>query len=275
MHLRMWRYAGLALACPSLIAAAAEWPPHLDAAGREAYRQYQGAATHRAFAIAPGGRWGWATEAPSPASAGEQALAYCRERNEQRCVLYGQDHARVFDERAWPGLWGPYADAAAAARAPEGVGRGQRFPNLALVDPAGRKVKLSDLRGEVLVLHFWGSWCPACRKELPDMQAAARKLAGTARFVLVQVREPADVARAWLKRQAIRLPHYDGGARSDADANLVLADGRRLPDRDLAKAFPSTYVLDRHGLVLFSHTGPLHGWSEYIPFLRHAARGGK
>lgn len=269
------RYAALALAGLGAWVQAAELPPHIDAAGVGAYRQYQGAETHRGFAIAPGGRWGWSAGAASQDLAGEQALAYCQERNEQRCILYSLDNTRVFDAQAWPGLWGPYADAAMAARAEEGVRRGQRFPNLTLVDPSGRKVTLSALRGEILVLHFWGSWCPACRKELPDMQAAARQLSGTARFVLVQVREPADAARAWLKRQGIRLVTYDAGARSASDAYLSLAEGGRLPDRDLAKAFPSTYVLDRRGLVLFSHTGPLHAWSEYIPFLRHAARGGK
>jgi thiol-disulfide isomerase/thioredoxin len=265
----------MALSGACLAAPAADLPPHLDTAGQAAYRQYLGAETHRAFAIAPGGRWGWSAGAATPDQAGEQALAYCQERNEQRCVLYGVDAERAFDARAWPGLWGPYADAAQAARAARGVRRGQRFPDLVLHDPRGRRVTLADLRGEVVVLHFWGSWCPACRKELPDMQAAAGTLAGAARFVLVQVREPASAARAWLKRRDIRLDTYDGGARSAGDAHLRLADDVNLPDRDVAKAFPSTYVLDRHGLVLFSHTGPLHAWSEYVPFLRHAARGGK
>lgn len=250
-------------------------PPHLDPAGREAYRTFLGAEAHRAFAISPGGRWGWSASAASAESAGEQALAYCQERNIQRCVLYAVDDAEVFAAKAWVALWGPYANAATAARAPTGLQRGMRFPDLALTDPAGRKMKLSDARGEVVILHFWGSWCGVCRKEMPEMQAAAAKLGSTARFILIQVREDVAESRRWLKRQAIRLPLYDSGAHGSSDGVLRLAGGGGLNDRDLAKAFPTTYVLDRHGLVLFSHTGALHGWSEYIPFLRHAAQGGE
>ncbi len=250
-------------------------PPHLDAAGREAYQAFLGAGPHRAFAIAPGGRWGWSADAGTPEMARQQALAYCQEGNDQRCVLHSVDKDTVFDAAAWPGLWGPYADAASAARAQTSLKRGMRFPDLALTDAGGRKLKLSDLRGGIVVLHFWGSWCGICRKEMPDMQAAAAKLGTSARFVLAQVREPVSASRAWMKRQGIRLPLYDSGARDTDDGELRLAGGGTLQDRMLAKAFPTTYILDRHGIVLFFHTGALHDWSEYVSFIQHAASGNR
>jgi thiol-disulfide isomerase/thioredoxin len=247
-------------------------PPHLDPAGSEAYRAFLGAEEHRAFAVAPGGGWGWSAGAANADLAREQAVAYCQERGEQRCLVYAVDGETVFDAKSWPGLWAPYADAATAGKAAVGLRRGQRFPDLALTDPGGRPVQLADLRGQVIVLHFWGSWCGVCRKELPDMQRAAVKLGNSVRFVLVQVRETGADARRWLNQQAIRLPLYDSGARSAADGVLRLAAGGRLNDRELARAFPTTYVLDKHGLVLFSHTGAIHDWSEYVSFLRHASR---
>jgi thiol-disulfide isomerase/thioredoxin len=265
----------LLIAGMALSASAAGRPPHLDQAGREAFRQFQSAEAHRAFAISPGGRWGWSASAPSPEYAIQQALAYCQERNEQRCVPHSVDGVKVFDAKSWVGLWGPYADARAAARAQIGLKRGMRFPDLALVDEKGRNVRLSALRGHVVVLHFWGSWCGVCRGEMPEIGAVARKLDGSTRFALIQVREGVDQARAWLRRQGLRLPLYDSGARGASDELLRLADGGTLHDREIAKAFPSTYVLDRHGIVLFSRTGPIKGWSEYVSLMQHAALNSK
>jgi thiol-disulfide isomerase/thioredoxin len=275
MHKRLSYLSWMLAACPPLGVQAAGMPPHLDQGGREAFQQYQVAEMHRAFALSPGGRWGWSAGAASPDLAIEQALAYCQEGNEQRCVTHSVDGDTVFDASGWPGLWGPYPDARAAERAQTGHGRGMRFPDIALVDARGRKTRLSDLRGQPVVLHFWGSWCGACRKEMPDMQAAARKIGTVARFVLIQVREDSEQSRAWLVRQGITLPFYDGGARGSGDEYLRLADGGKLHDREIAKAFPATYVLDRHGVVLFSRTGPIRDWSEYVVFMQHVARNSK
>ncbi len=276
MH-RSALFAVLALLLTNPLAAAV---PHLDARGQAAYRDFLAASPPRAFAIAPGGGHAWVAEAASEESAEEQAIAACRQLNEQTCLLYAVNRETVFDARRWPGLWGPYPDAAAAARTPVGLRRGMRFPDLALRDPAGKPLRLSDLRDRVVVLHFWGSWCPHCREEMPALQGLARQMKkAKVAFVLLQVREDAAAARAWLRRESIALPHYDSGVSGPRDTSLPLAAGGRLADRDIARAFPSTYVLGRHGVVLFSHTGPVANWSEYADFLRHAAhpdtRGGR
>jgi len=263
----------LALLIPGLaLAALPPAPPHLDAQGQASYREFLSAAAPRAFAIAPGGAHGWSAEAPSDDAAEEQALDTCRSHSEQRCVLFAVNDQRVFDTRRWPELWGPYPDAAASARAPVGMKRGMRFPDLALTDAAGKKLRLSDLQGRVLVLHFWGSWCPHCRQEMPGLQRLAKQLKQeNIAFVLVQVREDVSLARAWLRQQKMTLPLYDSGVRGARDTALPLAGGGSLPDREIARAFPSTYILGRHGVVLFSHTGPIPDWSQYADFLRHAA----
>jgi thiol-disulfide isomerase/thioredoxin len=248
--------------------------PQLGERGVAGYREFLAAGPHRAFAIAPGGAWAWHGDAATPQAAERAAADACARHTVQTCVPYAVDDRVVFDAQAWPTLWGPYAPADVAGRAPVGTRRGERFPDLVFRDAAGRPHKVSDLRGKVLVLHFWGSWCGPCRRELPDLQRLVRAMEqrDDIRFVFLPVREPFAAARDWAQTQKLRLPLFDSGNDGKGAHVFALADGARLPDRQVAGRFPTTYVLDRHGIVVFSHVGDASRWVEYAPFLRDAAR---
>jgi thiol-disulfide isomerase/thioredoxin len=263
--------AGVLFAVASC-ATAAE-PPHLNPSGLTAYREYVEAPDHRAFAIAPGGAWGWVSGEPTAKAAEEKALAICRQQTAQTCVSYAVDQQTVFAAGAWPRLWGPYAGAAEAKRAPMGRERGQRLPDLAFTDAAGRRGSVGALKGKVVLLHFWGAWCPPCRQEMPVLQKLHAALAGREdiALVLLQVREPFAVSRRWAEGQGIRLPLFDSGSTGEDDTELRVAGGGRIADREIARNFPTTYVLDKRGLVVFSHVGPVHDWLQYEAFLRDAA----
>lgn len=247
--------------------------PHLDQKGREGYREFLLAPMHRAFALAPGGAWSWKADEASADLAEEQALQACGEHTEQQCVLYALDSQVVFDTKAWPKLWGPYKSGAEATGATVGKRRGQRFYDLAIRNAAGKPLKLSSLRGKVVLLHFWGTWCPPCRNEMPEMQKLHKALGGASdiQLVLLQMREDYGTASLWTEAQGFRLPLFDSGVTDAGSDTLILASGKRIRDRELARVFPTTYVLDKYGLVVFSHTGPVSGWLEYLPFLRDAA----
>ncbi len=267
---------GLAMALGAAHAAPlkdAEAVPHLDDRGRAGYRDFLKAAPHRAFVIAPGGTWTWRAEMANPDMALDAALQDCRRATQQRCFPYAVDRQVVFDAKAWPLAWGPYLKRAEAARAPEGVLRGQRFHDLAFRGQDGKAQKLSDFRGRVVFLHFWGSWCPPCQREMPDLQRlyGTMKSSRDLHFVFLPVRESLEEARAWMREKRIDVPLYDVGEANQEDGSLRLADGRTIKDREVSQVFPTTYVLDRHGVVVFSHTGPVSDWSQYVPFLKDAA----
>jgi peroxiredoxin len=255
-----------AIAAPSL-------PPHLGSTGQDEYRDYQEAPDHRAFAIAPGGAWGWASGKSTAEAAEEEALAVCQGQTEQRCVSYAVDARTVFDAATWPKLWRPYTSVAGAKRAKVGRERGQRMHDLAFTTAQGRPGRLSALRGKVVVLHFWGAWCPPCRREMPDLQKTYERLTkrGDFAFVILQSREKFEVSRQWAEKQGIALPLSDSGSAGDDDANFRLADGTKIRDREIANRFPTTYILDRNGLVVFSHVGPISEWSQYDEFLADLA----
>ena len=208
----------------------------------------------------------------TPERAAESALAACQGRSAMPCVLYAEDDRVVFDARHWATLWRPYASSEQAGRATSGVKRGQRFPDLYLTRPDGRPVALSHLRGKPVVLHFWGAWCPSCRQELPQFQRLEKSLAGQVGFVFTQGREAAETSRAWLRQQGLGLALHDSGTR---DSRFWLASGAGVSDREIAPVFPSTYVLDRHGVVVFSHHGSAPDWQAYAPLLKDLAASGR
>lgn len=258
----------LGFACGGAFAAPV-FPPHLNPSGQSDYREYIEAQGHKAFAIAPGGSWGWTTGEQTAKAATDKALATCQRQTSQRCVNYSVDDKVVFDAAAWPRLWEPYADAVQARRAPPGRDIGRRMYDLAFKDAAGNPTSLSSLRGKVVVLHFWGAWCPPCRQEMPDLQRLQSSLSKRSdmTFILLQARERFDVSRNWAERQGLRLPLADSGSNGDDDVQFRLAGGGRIQDREIASRFPTTYVLDKRGLVVFSHIGPVHGWPQYEGFL--------
>jgi thiol-disulfide isomerase/thioredoxin len=126
-------------------------------------------------------------------------------------------------------------------------------------------------------VHFWGSWCPPCLRELPALEKLHEqirtRLGGEIEMILLQVRESFEEAHLWAEANGFtELPLYDSGSTGSDDTDLPLAQGGEVEDRKIARVFPSSYVLDRRGVVVFSHFGPIEDWLEYLPFFEHAAR---
>jgi thiol-disulfide isomerase/thioredoxin len=113
----------------------------------------------------------------------------------------------------------------------------------------GGRLDLSELRGDVVVLNVWGSWCGPCRKEAPELQEASDRLADDGvKFVGLNTRDKVDPAKAFTQRFGITFPSL-----LDPDGQLQLAFADTLPPA----AIPSTLVLDREGRVAARIIGPL------------------
>lgn len=248
----------------------AEQIPHVNQQARDNFVQYIYADGHKAFAIAPGGTWAWTSGEASGQEAEINALQRCQRYTQQNCVLYASRDLIIFDKEAWPRLWRAKPSAIQPDRV-KGIARGGLFPNLRFKNRQGKARSIRDFRGKITVVHFWGSWCPPCLREIPVLLRTHKTLkqqhADNVAMVLLQVREPFSNSLNWaVKNEFDALPLYDSGVKDSEDAELKTVDGKVWLDRKLAVAFPSSYVLDREGRVLFSHTGPIHNWDEYLPF---------
>lgn len=67
--------------------------PQLGTRGVESYKEFLAADQHRAFAIAPGGTWGWHAELPNPKLAEQAAMQTCQAETQQRCVINALDES--------------------------------------------------------------------------------------------------------------------------------------------------------------------------------------
>jgi thiol-disulfide isomerase/thioredoxin len=105
----------------------------------------------------------------------------------------------------------------------------------------GASFDLADLRGDVVVINAWGSWCNPCRAEAPDLTRVARETAALqVRFVGIDTRDNAASARAFVRTFKVPYPSV-----VDTDGRVLLAFSKVLP----MSAVPSTLVLDRDGRI--------------------------
>lgn len=115
---------------------------------------------------------------------------------------------------------------------------GDPAPDFVTLLSDGRVIKLSDFLGQPVWLNFWGSWCPPCRSEMPDMETAYQQLAPRGLVMLaVSLDEPADTAFAYAARNGAT---YLVG--SDPERKLT---GPGYPIVN----FPTHILIDRQGIV--------------------------
>ncbi len=104
-----------------------------------------------------------------------------------------------------------------------------------------KKVSTGNYRDKVVVINVWGSWCPPCRKEAPDLVAASRQLRSTAQFVGVNIRD-SDQAPAQAYVRAFGVPYP---SIYDPDGTALLPFAGDLP----LSAIPSTLIIDPEGRI--------------------------
>ena len=161
----------------------------------------------------------------------------------------------------------PHADAAATPAVP-GLLPGDLAPGFTLSDLDGKPVSLASLKGHVVVLDFWATWCPPCVEELPTVAKVSAGYADQGvRFYAINVSDAPGEIRAFLDRQKLSLPVLLGGA-----------DSVDVPLKYAADYIPLLVVIDADGkIVARENVRPdnaakmLAGWIEKATKSGHPA----
>jgi len=112
------------------------------------------------------------------------------------------------------------------------------------VNLSGKSIKLTDLRGSVVILNFWATWCVPCLEEMPALDRLARTMAGRKfRVLAVDLQETPDKVQEFAKSHRFGF-------------DLVLDPAGEISSHYGVTRIPVTYVLDQRGNIAWRAIGP-------------------
>jgi thiol-disulfide isomerase/thioredoxin len=120
---------------------------------------------------------------------------------------------------------------------------GARLPEIGLTDVRGVRVDAASLKGKVVIVDFWASWCGPCKEEMPVLERLYKKYKSRGLVVVgVSVDQELGNMKSFLKQVPVSFSIVH-----DAEHKVA---GRFKPPR-----MPSSYVVDRNGIVRYVHAG--------------------
>jgi cytochrome c biogenesis protein CcmG/thiol:disulfide interchange protein DsbE len=137
-------------------------------------------------------------------------------------------------------------------RSQEGpVGIGDKTPNFTLTTFDGEQIPLSSLRGKVVLINFWASWCSPCEQEAAELEKAwqAYQHSGKVIFLGVDYVDTEPEARAYLQKYDISYPN-------GPDLGTRISQAFRI------RGVPETYIVDQTGIIQFVQIGPFRSSSQ-------------
>ena len=121
---------------------------------------------------------------------------------------------------------------------------GDKAPNFALKSVDGKTVKLSDYKGKIVIIDFWATWCPPCRRGIPDL-------------ISIQKEFKKDVVVIGVSLDAEKTIKDVPGFIKDYGINypIVYGDDKITIDYGGIRSIPTSFVVDKKGNVVDSHIG--------------------
>ncbi|MBI5669054.1 MAG: redoxin domain-containing protein [Chloroflexi bacterium] len=126
-----------------------------------------------------------------------------------------------------------------------GTDVGNLAPNFEAVDDTGKTVKLSSLRGQVVLVNFWATWCGPCRLEMPEFERAFKTRAADGFTILaVNNQETPEDVRGFREEMNLSFP-------------LLLDESGAIQTQYGIKGYPSTFLVNRQGVIVARFFGPM------------------
>ena len=134
-------------------------------------------------------------------------------------------------------------------------------PDFTLKNRSGENLRLQDLRGEVIMLNFWASWCGPCRQEMPHMDDIDKEFRDYGfRVLAVNVDQRREDAEEFLEGMPVEFA-------------ILWDHGSEVSERYDVQAMPTTVMIDRNGKARYVHHGYQPGYEdEYRAQIRELIR---
>jgi len=130
---------------------------------------------------------------------------------------------------------------------------GNEAPNFTLKSNSSKNLRLSEQRGDVVLINFWASWCGPCRQEMPELEAIYQKYQSLGFTIFgVNVDKDRPAADQILNAGNLSFP-------------ILFDTENTISELYQVDAMPTTLIVDRSGTVRFIHRGYKPGYEdEYV-----------
>jgi len=118
-------------------------------------------------------------------------------------------------------------------------------PEFTLEDMDEEQHSLKDLRGKVVLLNFWATWCPPCRREMPSMERLYQKLSGED-FTVIAVNQMEDGDHVFA---------YIGQLDVDPTFTILFDKDSKVSNSFRVNGLPTTYLIDKQGKIRYRAIG--------------------
>lgn len=118
-------------------------------------------------------------------------------------------------------------------------------PAFELKDMDDKNYRLEDYRGKVVLINFWATWCPPCRREMPSMERLHQKLKGSD-FAVLAINQMEDADHVFA---------YTGQLEVDPTFPILFDANSDVSGAYRVKGLPTTYLIDKQGVIRYRAIG--------------------
>jgi peroxiredoxin len=135
-------------------------------------------------------------------------------------------------------------DLRASGAVVEGIQKGDRLPDAQLTTFSGEPIRISELKGQPLIVNFWATWCGPCNDEIPMLEEAYKANSGSGLQLVAITDEQKDEVEPFMQSHEMTFP-------------VLLDPRKRVNNAYQVIAIPTTFFLDRNGIIVERHLGAL------------------
>jgi DsbE subfamily thiol:disulfide oxidoreductase len=123
-------------------------------------------------------------------------------------------------------------------------------PDITLASRSGKNMRLAEMRGEVILLNFWASWCGPCREEMPKLEALHQKYKDLGvRIVGINLDSEKGLSEPLLQSTGVSF-------------TILYDPTGSAGEKFGVSAMPSTFIIDRDGKIRYHHKGYQSGYEK-------------